>query len=70
MAKFSFSATRGVFWVMPMSVWLHYISYEAVRAVALAMISSEAAGFHYGSGYRWVVRLNVADMRKACHEGF
>ena len=59
MASFSIVKTKFTFWLMPLSIWLHYISYEAVRAVAIAMISSEAAGFHEGSGYRWVVRLNV-----------
>jgi hypothetical protein len=45
--------------MMPLSIYLHYISYEAVRSVAMAMISSEAAGFVEGSGFQWVVKLNV-----------
>ena len=44
---------------MPLSLWLHYISYEGARSLSMSMINSAKAGLGSGVGYEWVKTLNV-----------
>ena len=56
---FNLLNTKPRFWVMPVSLWLHYISYEAARSMSMSMINSAQAGLGDGMGYEWVKTLNV-----------